>query len=68
MGLNFATAPRDIPKTDIIARTESFAKQMKEDGQLLREGVKRCLEEAKHQMSTLNREEREAIKELSKEK
>ena len=40
---------------------------MKEDGQLLREGIKKCLEDAKPTKSTLNREEREAIKELKKD-
>ena len=58
LGLNFATAPKEIPKKDIIARTESFAIYMKEDGQLLREGIKKCLEDAKPTKCTLNREER----------
>ena len=66
LGLNFATTPRKIPAKEIIARTEEFAKMM-EDGQSLREGVKKCLEEAKPPKPNLTHEEREAIKELKKD-
>ena len=38
LGLNFATAPKSIPKKDIIARTEEEASRIKNDkGQQLRE-------------------------------
>ena len=40
---------------------------MMEDGQSLREGVKKCLEEAKPPKPNLTHEEREAIKELKKD-
>ena len=66
LGLNFATTPRKIPAKEIIAGTEEFAKMM-EDGQSLREGVKKCLEEAKPPKPNLTHEEREAIKELKKD-
>ena len=65
LGLNFATAPKRIPVEDIITRTEQTARRLnEEDGQTLREGVQRCLREAKTPEPTLTCTERKALKEL----
>ena len=65
LGFNFATAPKSIPKEDIMARTEEVASSMKHnEGQQLREEVKRSLDRTEDPTHTLNKCEQGAIKSL----
>ena len=64
-GLNFAVAPKAVPKHKIIASTEALARRLDKQepgrGTILRKRVQRCLEEAKEPTQNLPRAERKAM-------
>ena len=65
LGLNFATNPKRVPYTDIVAATEQVTKSLPStEGQQLRETVKSCLDKYGNRppIPTLNQVERTAIK------
>ena len=65
LGLNFAVAPKHIPYRDIIAATETTARQLASDhAQLLREGVSQALSRARPPKSNLDKGMHRAIKDL----
>ena len=68
LGLNIASTPKEIPKMDIVARTEEVARRIKDENvaQTLRERIKIHLEEAKPPTQNLTPSERRAITSLKK--
>ena len=68
LGLNIASTPKEIPKMDIVARTEEVARRIKDENvaQTLRERIKIHLEEAKPPTKNLTPSERRAITSLKK--
>ena len=70
LGLNFATNPKEVPYVSITLATEQANDFLQlEEHQQLRETIKTCLQKYKwiSPTTTLNHEEREAIKSLKKE-
>jgi len=65
LGLNFAVAPKHIPFRDIIAATETTARQLNsEQAKLLRTGVSQALSRARPPKSNLDKSMHRAIKDL----
>ena len=68
LGLNFAVVPKWIPFTDIIAATESTARQLDSDkAKWLRIGVSKALSRAHTPKSNLDKGMHRAIKALQKD-